>query len=130
MKNEEVNVPLSRRERQILDIVYCRGRVTVAEVRGDLPDAPGYSAVRALLAIMVEKGHLKVEVEGPRYVYRPARPKRKAAQSALDRVTEVFFGGSVEDVVAGLLDGNRGRLSDEDLERIQEMIERARERGR
>lgn len=129
MKEESIK-PLSRRERQILDIVYRRGRVTAADVRRELPDAPGYSAVRALLSIMVEKGHLKVEEEGPRYVYWPARPKSKAAQSALDRVTEVFFGGSVEDVVAGLLDGNRGRLSDEDLERIQEMIACARERGR
>lgn len=113
-----------------MDIVYHRGKATAAEVQENLPEPPGYSAVRALLAILVEKGHLKIESDGPRHVYLPVKARQQVARNALKQVTEVFFGGSVEQTVAALLDGNSPKLSDEELKRIQEMIEQARKQGR
>lgn len=121
---------LSRRERQIMDIVYRRGRATVAEVLEDLPDPPGYSAVRAMLRVLEEKEHLEHEQDGPRYVYRATVPVEKARRSALRRLMQTFFDDSLEEAVATLFDVSSSNLSDEELERLAEMIEQAREEGR
>lgn len=121
---------LSRRERQIMDIVYRRGRATVADVLEELPDPPSYSAVRAMLRVLEEKGHVKHEQEGPRYVYRATVSVEKARRSALQRLMQTFFDNSLEEAVATLLDVSSSNLSDDELERLAEMIERAREEGR
>ena len=117
---------LSRRERQIMDIVYRRGRATAAEVRGELPEAPSYSAVRALLRLLEEKGHLTHEQEGPRYVFFPTTSRKEAGKTALDGLVRTFFEGSVERLVSTLLDTKSQELSDEELERIAAMIDAAR----
>jgi predicted transcriptional regulator len=121
---------LSRRERQIMDIVYARGRATVAEVRERLPDPPTYNAVRALLRILEEKGHLRHEQDGPRYVFLPTVPADKARDSALRHLLRTFFDGSAEGAVAALLDLGASELTPEEFDRLAEKIERAREEGR
>ena len=121
---------LSRRERQIMDVIYTRGRATVAEVREGLPDPPTYSAVRALLRILEEKGHLRHEQDGPRFVFLPTVPAEKARQSALRHLLRTFFDGSAEGAVAALLDLEASELSPEEFERLAERIERARQEGR
>ncbi|GIV59232.1 BlaI/MecI/CopY family transcriptional regulator [Rhodocaloribacter litoris] len=121
---------LSRRERQIMDILYRLGQATAAEVMESLADPPSYSAVRALLRILEEKGHVTHEQAGPRYVYRPVVPREKAKVSALRHVLSTFFGGSVSQAVAALLDLEAQELSEEDLERIARLIEAARKEGR
>lgn len=119
---------LSRRERQLMDVVYQRGRATVAEVLDALPDPPSYSAVRALLRVLEEKGHLRHKREGARYVFLPTVPRETARRSALTRVVRTFFGGSTEAAVAALID--QSSLSDMDLDRLQDLIDRARQEGR
>lgn len=119
---------LSRRERQIMDVVYQRGRVTAAEVLDALPDPPSYSAVRALLRVLEEKGHLRHRRDGARYVFLPTVPRETARRSALARVVQTFFGGSTEETVAALID--QSSLSDADLDRLQDLIDRARQEGR
>lgn len=121
---------LSRRERQIMDVLYERGRATAAEVRESLPDPPTYSSVRALLRILEEKGHIRHEVDGTRYVYLPVESARVAAESALARVVRTFFGGSVEQTVATLIRSEDAQLSEEELARLSALIEEARERER
>ncbi len=121
---------LSRRERQIMDVIYARGRATVAEVRERLPDPPTYSGVRALLRILEEKGHLRHEQEGPRYVFRPTVPAEKARDSALRHLLRTFFDGSAEGAVAALLDLEAAELSPEEFDRLAERIEQARKEGR
>ena len=121
---------LSRRERQIMDVIYARGRATVAEVRAGLPDPPTYSAVRALLRILEQKGHLRHEQDGPRYVFLPTVPAEKARESALRHLLRTFFDGSAEGAVAALLDLEAGELSAEEYDRLAARIERAREEGR
>lgn len=120
----------SRRERQILDVIYRLGEATVADVRGALDDAPSYSAVRALLRILEEKGHLTHRQDGPRYVYRPTTPREDAREPALRRVLETFFDNSTEQVVAALLELRDGELGDEEVERLSKMIDQARREGR
>ena len=127
---ESTSNQLSRRERQIMDVIYAQGRATVAEVRQGLPDPPTYSAVRALLRILEEKGHLCHEQDGPRYVFRPTIPAEKARESALRHLLRTFFDGSAEGAVAALLDLEATQLSPEEFERLAEKIERAREEGR
>jgi BlaI family penicillinase repressor len=117
---------LSRRERQILDILLRLGRATASDVEGQLPDSPSYSAVRAHLRILEDKGYVKHQAEGPRYVYSPAVDPKKARQSALAHLVRTYFSGSVELAVAGLLDERTARLSREELDRLAAMIERAR----
>ncbi|MGD8868704.1 MAG: BlaI/MecI/CopY family transcriptional regulator [Gemmatimonadales bacterium] len=126
----EVPDELSRRERQIMEIVYQRGRATVAEVLEGLPDPPSYSAVRALLRILEEKGHLKHEQDGPRYVYMPTLPHAQARDSAMKRLIRTFFDGSPEKAAAAFLDMSAAQLSDDDLDRLAELIEQARREGR
>lgn len=119
---------LSRRERQIMDIVYARGQATAAEVVAAMPDAPSYSAVRALLRILEQKGHLRHQQEGPRYVFLPTVPRDRARRSALRNVVRTFFDGSAAQAAAALLD--QARLSDDDVERLAAAIAKARKEGR
>jgi predicted transcriptional regulator len=122
------NDPLSRRERQILDILYAKGTATAAEVLAALPDPPSYSAVRALLRILEEKGHARHEAQGTRYVYLPMVPRERARNSALSRIVKTFFDGSAAQAAAALVDS--GSLSDAELEKLSSLIERARKEGR
>lgn len=121
---------LSRRERQIMEIVYRLGRATVNEVRNTLPDAPSYSAVRALLRVLEEKGHLRHEQDGPRYVYLPIVSRESARHSALHGLLRNFFDNSHEQMIAALLDDPASNVSAEELERLARMIEKARKEGR
>lgn len=120
---------LSRRERQIMDILYRRGRATAAEIMEELPGNPSYSTVRTQLRVLETKGHVRHEEEGLRYVYLPAVPRRAARRSAVRHLVETFFDGSAEKAVAALLGGEAARLSDEELDRIAALIEKARQEG-
>lgn len=120
---------LSRRERQIMEAIYRLGQATAAEVMGSIPEPPGYSAVRALLRVLEDKGHLTHEKQGLRYVYRPAVDRERARRSALARLIDTFFGGSTEEAFAALLDLSAPQLSDAELERISRRIEDARKDG-
>jgi predicted transcriptional regulator len=120
---------LTRRERQIMDILYRRGRATAAEVMDELSGEPNYSTVRTQLRVLEEKGHVRHEEQGPRYVYLPAVPRRSARKSALKHLVETFFDGSAEQVVAAVLGGEAARLSDADLKRIAELVAEARKEG-
>jgi predicted transcriptional regulator len=121
---------LSRREREIMDILYRRGRATAAEVLEDMADPPSYSAVRALLRILEEHGHAKHVQDGPRYVYSPAVARSDARKSALSHVVTTFFDGSVEQAVVALVESSRSRLSKEELERLAQLIDKAKKEGR
>ena len=121
---------LSRRERQIMDVIYQRGRATAAEVMGQLTDPPSYSAVRALLRVLEEKGHLRHAQEGQRYVYMPTVAREKARRSALKRMLQIFFDNSTEKAVAALIDLSEARLSNAELERLELLIRQAKEEGR
>ena len=120
---------LSRRERQIMDVLYRRGRAAAADVMAELPGEPNYSTVRTQLRVLEDKGHVRHEEEGGRYVYAPAVPRHAARKSALKHLVETFFDGSAEQVVAAVLGGEASRLSDEDLERISGLIDKARKDG-
>lgn len=120
---------LARREREILDILYRRGRATAAEVMEDLGAERSYSTVRTQLRVLEQKGHVRHEVDGTRFVYLPAVPRHAARRSALRHMVDTFFDGSPEKVVAALL-GEAKTLSDAELERIQHLVEKAREEGR
>src|SRR5437773_8137826 len=119
---------LARRERQIVDILYRRGRATAAEVMADLPGEPSYSTVRTQLRVLEEKGHVRHEEEGLRFVYLPAVPRRTVRKSALRHLVNTFFEGSTEKVVAALL-GEGGGLSEDELDRIAELVKKARKEG-
>jgi predicted transcriptional regulator len=121
---------LSRRERQIMDILYRKGRATAAEIQADLPEAPSYSAVRAMLRVLEEKKHIRHEEKDLRYVFIPAVPRDKARRSAIAHVVETFFDGSAEQAVATLLDMSSRKLSTEDFDRLQALIDKARNEGR
>ncbi len=117
---------LSRRERQIMDVLYEVGQATVAEVRARIPDPPSYSAVRALFRVLEEKGHVRHKSDGPRYIYRPIVARQQARQSALKHLVRTFFDGSVHDAVAALLDLPSSKLSDEELDRLSKLVDEAR----
>jgi predicted transcriptional regulator len=119
---------LSRRERQIMDIIYARGHATAAEVTAALPDPPSYSAVRALLRILEAKGHLRHEQSGPRYVFVPTVARDRARKSALKNLVRTFFDGSAAQAAAALLD--QAKLTDSDVERLAALIDKARQEGR
>ena len=121
---------LSRRERQIMDVVYRLEKASVGEVLERIPDPPSYSAVRALMRILEEKGHLRHEQDGPRYLYLPTVPRESARRSALTHMVRTFFGGSAEAAVAALLDPSNHRLSERELDRLSALIEQARGQGR
>ena len=121
---------LSRRERQILEILYRHGKVSASDVRAAMPDAPGYSAVRAMLRVLEEKGHVKHQAEGLRYVYVPTVAPEKAKRSAVKHLMDTFFNDAPEQVVAALLDVSSKRLTREELNRMSEMIEKAKLEGK
>ena len=120
---------LTRRERQIMDIVYRRGQASVADVMDELPQAPGYSAVRAMLRKLEDKGHLRHDEQGARYVYEATVPRDTVREGALDRMVRTFFDGSPSKTVAALLDLKSEELSEQELASLAEMIERARRKG-
>jgi predicted transcriptional regulator len=125
-----VKPTLTRREREIMDILYRRGRATSHEVLADLADPPSYSAVRALLRLLEERGHVKHTEDGQRYVYSPAVARGDARRSALAHVVKTFFAGSVEQAVVSLVESPRSKLSREELDRLSDLIDRARKEGR
>lgn len=120
---------LSRRERDIMDILFRRGRVTAEEVMRELSGDPSYSTVRTQLRVLEEKGHVRHVEEGRRFVYMPAVARSAARKAALRHVVETFFEGSVERVVAALLGGEAMRLSDDELQRIQSLVDKAKKDG-
>ena len=128
-ETEELSQKLSRRERQIMDFLYQHGRATAAEVQANLPEPPSYSAVRAMLRVLEEKGHVHHQQDGPRYVYRPRVGRERAKRSALRHLVRTFFDGSREQLVAALLDDGTAQLSDDELDRMARLIHRARQEG-
>jgi BlaI family penicillinase repressor len=123
-------VGLSRRERQIMEILYQRGKASASEVREAMADAPSYSAVRAMLRVLEEKGHVKHVEEGLKYVYVPVVAREKAKKSAVKHVLDTFFAGSPEQIVAALLDVSAEKLTREELDRMGDLIEKAKREGR
>ncbi len=123
-------VKLSRRERQIMDILYRSGKASASEVREAMDDAPGYSAVRAMLRVLEEKGHVRHQEEGLKYVYVPTVAREKAKRSAVKHVLETFFAGSPEQIVAALLDVSAARLTRDELDRMADLIEKAKKEGK
>lgn len=130
MAARRIPAQLSRRERQILDVLYQRGPSTAAEIQAGLPESPSYSAVRALLRILEDKGHIKHQERGARYVYTPKVSRGRARRSALAHMVQTFFGGSAEQAMTALLDASAADLSDEELDRLAELIAKARKEGR
>ncbi len=121
---------LSRRERQIMDVIYELQEATVNQVQERLPSPPSYSAVRALLRVLEHKGHLSHRQDGPRYVYAPTLPRDRARRSALSHLLKTFFDNSTEDVVAALLDISEENLSEDDYRRLMELVQKAQKEGR
>ncbi|MFN2567305.1 MAG: BlaI/MecI/CopY family transcriptional regulator [Gemmatimonadaceae bacterium] len=121
---------LSRRERQIMDVVYRLGQATAADIHAALPDAPTYTTVRGLLRVLVDKRHLRHERDGRRYVYRPSTPRPAAGKSSIAHVVATFFGGSPADAMAALLGSEQNRLSDAELARLAAVVARARRTAR
>jgi predicted transcriptional regulator len=113
-----------------MDVVYRRGRATAAEVQEELPDPPGYSAVRALMRVLEEKGHLRHQQHGPAYTFLPTVPAESARKSAVRHLLQTFFGGSTERAMAALLDASQAKLSPEELDRMARLIEAAKKEGR
>ncbi len=126
METDE-NFSYSKRERQIMDVVYRLGQATAAEIHEGLPDPPTYTAVRGLLRVLVDKGHLKVESDGVRYLYRPSTPRETAGASILSHVVRTFFDGSAAKAMAALVGSPDVRLSEAELERLARIVEQARE---
>ena len=124
-----LHVVLTRRERQIMDILFRRGRATAADVMEELPGDPSYSTVRTQLRVLEEKGHVRHEDDGVRFVYLPAVARHAARKSALRHLIDTFFDGSPEKAMAALLGGEASKLSDDQIERIAEMINKARKEG-
>ena len=123
------HIALTRRERQIMDILYKHGKATANEVLDELPGSLHYSTVRTQLRVLEEKGHVTHEESGVKYVYMPAVPRRAARKSALRHLVDTFFDGSAEQVVAAVLGGEGARLSDEELDRIAELVDKAKKEG-
>ncbi len=126
----EIKETLSRREREVMDVLYRRGEATVAEVMDDLKDPPTYSAVRSILRVLTEKGHIVHRADGPRYVYAPAVGTERASKAALDHVVNTFFDGSAERALAALLSRSDLELSESEIRRIAKEIRKAGEEGR
>jgi predicted transcriptional regulator len=120
---------LTRRERQIMDVLYAAGRASAAEVRERMSDPPSYSSVRALLRILERKGHVRHEQDGPRYLYVPAVAPARARRAALSHLVRTFFQGSAERTVAALLESSDSRLSEAELDRLEQLIDQARRKG-
>jgi predicted transcriptional regulator len=127
--SRQPHLDLSRRERQIIDILYEQGRATAAEVQAALPDPPSYSAVRAMLRILEEKGHVRHEQDGPRYVYLPTVGRETAKKSAMRHMVRTFFEGSASQAISALLDDPRAKFSEDELDRLARLIDDARKTG-
>ena len=127
---KEIISRLSRRERQIMDIIYRKGTASAAEIQKNLPSAPGYSAVRALLRVLEDKGYLKHKKDGQRYLFYPVIRKSTVRKSALSHVVSTFFDGSIEQAVSTLLDVSKDELTEDQLDRMMRAIEKARMEGR
>jgi BlaI family penicillinase repressor len=127
--SKALHTVLSRRERQIMDTLFRRGRATAAEVMADLPGEPSYSTVRTQLRVLEDKGHVRHEDDGVRFIYMPALTRQTARKSALRHLVDTFFDGSPEQAVAALLGGEGSKLTDEQLQRIAAMIAKARKDG-
>lgn len=121
---------LSRREREMMDIVYRKGQATAGEILDAMAEPPSYSAVRATLSVLERKGHLRHEDDGTRYVYKPTVNRERAKASALEHVVSTFFEGSVTSVVAALLERPKKEIPKEELDQLLELIEQARREGR
>lgn len=126
---DPLTTQLSRRERQIMDVIYRHGKVTAAEVLAELPEPPSYSAVRAMLRLLEDKGHVRHDQDGPRYMYTPVVNRDKARRSALRHLVRTFFDGSTEDAVAALLQNDSG-MSEDELGRLSKLIDGAKKEGR
>ncbi len=124
------SIKLSRRERQIMDIVYCRGEATVMQICGALPEPPTPMAVRRMMHILEEKGHLNRRERGREVVYRPREARDKAGRSAFQRVLETFFGGSLEEALSSHLLSRRNKVTREEADRLVKLIEQSRKEGR
>ncbi len=120
----------SRREREIMDALYKLGKATAAQIQAAMPDPPSYTAIRTLLTILEKKGHIRHRADGPRYIYEPKVAREKMAQKAVKSVLTTFFDNSVEGVVAALLNQQDQKLSCEELDRLAQLIQKAREDGR
>ena len=136
LENQHLEAPLrntdslSRREREMMNIIFSRGRATATEVMEAMPEPPTYSAVRATLRVLEQKGHLKHQHDGTRYVYLPTVNRERVRLSALDQLLATFFDGSAANVVATLIERQKGKMSDEELGRLSTLIEEARKEGR
>jgi predicted transcriptional regulator len=126
----ELTATLSRRERQIMDVLFALGQATVTEILERIPDPPSYSAVRATVRVLEEKGHVEHLQDGPRYLYRPLVAKENARSAALKHLVRTFFGGSAEAAAAALLGMSRARMDDADLKRLALQVDAARDEGR
>jgi predicted transcriptional regulator len=128
MKKKDPQLDLSRRERQIMDVIYRRGPATAAEITADLPDPPTSTAVRTMLRILEDKGHIAHTRDGVRYVYKAVVDREKARESVITHVVRTFFNGSAEQAMATLIDKSGSQLTDDELSRLAAMIEKARKR--
>jgi len=128
--SDETPSSLSRRERQIMDAIYRLGRASVTDVMENIPDPPGYSAVRAMLGILENKGHLTHEQEGAKYVYLPVVARERARKTALKSLVQTFFDGSSREAIAALLEMPEAKFSKGELDDLQELIDRAKKEGR
>ncbi len=126
---KSVHSNLSRRERQIMDVLFKRGQATAADIMENIPEPPSYSAVRAMLRVLEDKGHVRHEQDGPRYVFIPTVTRDKAKRSAMQHMLDTFFEGSTAQAVATLLDESGSKLSDDELERLSGLIDKARKEG-
>jgi len=129
MSAKQTDDPLSRRERQIMDVIYALKKATATEVVEAIADAPSRTTIRTLMRILEEKGHLKHVKRGREFVYQPTRPRTRAGRSAMRRVVDTFFGGSLEQAVATHLTDPKAELSAEELERIEDLISQAKKKG-
>jgi predicted transcriptional regulator len=129
-KKRSISQDLGRRERQIMDAVYQLGEASVGDVLARLPDPPSYSAVRTMIRLLEGKGLLRHRREGMKYVYRPTQSRDSASRSALRHLMQTFFGGSAPDAVAAILDVSSGEMTDDDIRRIEQLIEKARKEGK
>ena len=130
MPEQPIDRHLSRRERQIMDVLFQMEEATAAEVQERLPEAPSYSAVRAMLRILEDKGHVRHHEDGPRYVYRPVVARDTAQKTAISHMLRTFFDGSVEAAMTALLDATDRRLSRDEVERLSSLIDERRREGR
>ena len=126
---QSVHSNLSRRERQIMDVLFQKGQATAADIMRNIPEPPSYSAVRAMLRVLEEKGHVRHTQDGPRYVFIPTVTRDKAKRSAMKHMLDTFFEGSAAQAVATLLDDSGAKLSDDELERLSSLIDKARKEG-